>query len=292
MLGGMGAGLTGGSNQVLDMLNKMVDRDIDAQLQEIGKGKTLLDQNMRQYGNARDAMDATRLQINTLLQSQIEQSKSKFASPIAQSKATQAIGLLETQAAPLKAQLAARQALSKAASSSAPPGQLQSALQQLVVSDPETGERYMKKFVPHLGQIAKDEKSAQEVIEKGPELEEFGKVLGKLRKIAIEAGNTGIWNPKSVAEARNLATTANELYRRSGGLGVYKESEAHYIDSLLGGDPTKMGGAIRYLPVLNTQIELFNKKRDMFYKSHGVKAPLNSTGASPMGAGAGYKDKK
>lgn len=116
ILGGLGAGLAGGPNQALEMLNKQIDRDIDAQKSELGRKENLLSANLKQYGNMRDAMAMTRIQQQDLLTSELQQSAAKSQDPLVHARAQAAVGEILHKNAIEQGQLAGRQAIMKAQS--------------------------------------------------------------------------------------------------------------------------------------------------------------------------------
>ncbi len=111
LLSGMGAGLTGGPNLAVEMLNKDIDRDIDAQKANIGKSENLLSAMFKQYGNMRDAVDMTRILKNAQTQDMIRASAAKAQNPLAKAAAEKAIGDLQAKIAPVIYQKNMRQTL-------------------------------------------------------------------------------------------------------------------------------------------------------------------------------------
>ncbi len=123
LLGGAGAGIAHEShNPVLDQLNMQIDRDIKAQEMNLGKKQNLLNANLRQFGNMRDATAMTRVMMNDVVSNQLKAQASKMAGPEAKAAALKAAGVLDMQTAPLLQQIAARKALFKQMSSGAAEG--------------------------------------------------------------------------------------------------------------------------------------------------------------------------
>lgn len=120
ILGGMGAGMTGTSNDALDFLNKQIDRDIDAQRAELGKKETLLSANMKQFNNLHDATQMTKVMQNDMTIAQLKKAEAQASSPIAKARAQQMIGQLEMQVAPMVQQLATRKMLQQGAQQGGP----------------------------------------------------------------------------------------------------------------------------------------------------------------------------
>lgn len=111
ILGGVGAGLAGGENVVLKMLNQQIDRDIDAQKAEVGKRATLLSANLQEFGLMKDAADMTRINMMDMLKGKLQQAAATATSPLAKAQAMQAIGVIDQQTAPVLAQLAMKKAV-------------------------------------------------------------------------------------------------------------------------------------------------------------------------------------
>ena len=111
ILGGMGAGLTHGRNQALDYLNSQIDRDIDSQKANLGKQQSLLAANMHQYGNLRDATEATKAQIQGWTASRLAEAADRSGDPKAQAISQQHIGIIGKEASDRLGNMAMRQTL-------------------------------------------------------------------------------------------------------------------------------------------------------------------------------------
>ena len=109
ILGGIGGG--GQGNAALQALQSHIDRDIDAQKAELGKKANLLDFNLKQYGNMRDAADMTRLQLGSIAGHAINAAGANAQSNLAKANANQAFGQWQTQQAPLIGQMAMRRTI-------------------------------------------------------------------------------------------------------------------------------------------------------------------------------------
>jgi|GEM_PF-4955909 len=101
ILGGIGAGLTHGPNQALQVLQNAIERDIESQKADLGKKQNLYSMNMQRYQNENQADAATRLQMNTMLQAKVQQAAARAGSPFAQAQAQMLLGQLKQQQIPL-----------------------------------------------------------------------------------------------------------------------------------------------------------------------------------------------
>jgi hypothetical protein len=81
ILSGIGAALTGQPSQALMVIDRAIDRDIEAQKLEIGKGKTILDVQLQKYGNERDAIQATRIALGAQALAEMEKAKAMARKP-------------------------------------------------------------------------------------------------------------------------------------------------------------------------------------------------------------------
>lgn len=110
ILGGIGAGLTGGENPALKFINAQINRDIESQKANLGKKENLLSANLRQYGNIRDAMTATRMAYTGMMEAQINKLAAQSKNPLEQARAQQALAKLQLELGPEVQQMAFRQA--------------------------------------------------------------------------------------------------------------------------------------------------------------------------------------
>lgn len=99
VLGGIGAGLTKGPNQAMAMIDKMMDRDLDAQKANLANKHSLYSLNLNRYNNQQMADQSSRLQMATGLQHQISQIAAQTNSAAAQFVAKQMKGDIELQKA-------------------------------------------------------------------------------------------------------------------------------------------------------------------------------------------------
>jgi hypothetical protein len=97
VLGGAGAGLTGGPNQAQAMITNFINQDIDAQKANLGRVNSLLAHNLQQQGNLRAATAITRSQILDLTANQIQRAAAAQGGALAQANAQIAIGPLLQQ---------------------------------------------------------------------------------------------------------------------------------------------------------------------------------------------------
>lgn len=108
-LSGMGSGITGQKNGALELLQKKMDQDLEAQKANKDGDRSLFQMNMEKYKNAELAEAATRLQMNTSMNAQLESIKASTGSLQAKSNAQILQGQLQMQMAQQKHQMAMMQ---------------------------------------------------------------------------------------------------------------------------------------------------------------------------------------
>jgi hypothetical protein len=109
-LGGVAGGMQGTENRALGIIQDAVNKDIDAQKAEIGKKQNMLSLNMAKYNNIQDAAAATKAQLLSITQAQINQAAAKMGSKQALAAAQVANGQIDLQKAALIQQIGASQA--------------------------------------------------------------------------------------------------------------------------------------------------------------------------------------
>lgn len=116
VLGGLGAGALRQENPVMKMLNNEIERNINAQKADLENKHSLLNANRAQFQNEHDAINMTRIMLNDQLTNGLKMAAAKTTDAQSKARALQAVGALESQAAPIMSQLAMRRAVLTGAS--------------------------------------------------------------------------------------------------------------------------------------------------------------------------------
>ena len=102
LLGGLSQGLTGArTNPAWDTISEMLDRDIDGQKAELGRKQSLLSFNLAKYQRLDAATAATRAQLLSIVQAQINMAAAKSNSEIALKNAQMANAQIDLEKAKL-----------------------------------------------------------------------------------------------------------------------------------------------------------------------------------------------
>lgn len=106
-----GAMNTNGTNQVVKYLDTLMEQNLQTQKENLGYKKSLLEANLKQFGNLKDAQTMTRAMQADMLANAIGQAAAKAANPLAKAAAQQAIGELRAKAQVTTNELAKKQAI-------------------------------------------------------------------------------------------------------------------------------------------------------------------------------------
>lgn len=149
ILGGIGAGLTGGENVALKFLNQQIDRNIEAQKQKLGKQRTLLDFYSRKYGTVAAGAQALSALMNLEYASRFEEAGLKAQGPIEKAKANQAAQQFRLKAAEMLYPLEYQRELIKAWQSGRMPDEM---IIRTFVPEAQQGEAFkqLKEYRDHV----------------------------------------------------------------------------------------------------------------------------------------------
>jgi len=87
VLGGIGAGMTKGPNMALEVINRAIDRDINAQTANLDTQKGLLSALMQKYGNLTQAQEVARGILKDRFTRQLEEQAAASGGPVEQAHA-------------------------------------------------------------------------------------------------------------------------------------------------------------------------------------------------------------
>jgi hypothetical protein len=284
-LGGIGAGLTHGPNQALQMIDKLTERDIEAQKTNIGQKNNLFNMNLRRYQDQQMADHATRLQMNEALQSQIRLSAAKSGSMQAQAQGQLLLGQLEQNKAQLLNQFGIAAAKNKVLGAATGEGGIPVTQEHpMLLQDKDyVGKRVV---VNDKAYQASSEKGAEDLRSSAAMLEPIERDINKLRQM----GSSALTDPKLYQEAQGivgrLSMNVNEFngYKRFTDVDdkvIQKQfNNPATLKSLLAGDESN----IDTLKALRGKMQSEYKQKLVNYKegqaqgyapSSMAKLPLN-----------------
>lgn len=242
---------TNNPNAATNFLKFQMEQSMKAQEMNLQAKQNLLSSNIHQFGNLRDAQDATRLMMADQLQAQINQAAAKAASPMAKAQALSAMGEINRAYAPLALQVSMRQALMGLVNHGGAPGAVDQTLNYMEAMSPGSSKEYRERYVPgfvgnggpfasvSVPEPARNSLSAYQNVDR---------LINEAKGMANKP-----WTSMSPAERAKGQTLLGELQsqiRTAEEQGVYKESEANFMKGLLGGNPASALAKISTEPKL------------------------------------------
>lgn len=98
ILGGIGGGIDrSGQNPAMDFLNKQIQNDLTAQIENRNNKNTIFNAMEKQYGNKKDALNMTHAFLIAKQMNDISQAAAKFGTPLAMARRDQALGPLQQE---------------------------------------------------------------------------------------------------------------------------------------------------------------------------------------------------
>lgn len=243
ILGGMGAGMTGGPNFAYQKMQTDIDRDIQAQKDDLGRKQNLLSNNLAQTSNLRQAMDLTRLQMNDMLSSKLKMSADQAQDPMQKAAALKASGALDMQSGQLQHQISVQRAMMGGGGGQSPEDSFQRRMQFLRMNGQDKlAEDIEKKHAAGVPGQASNELTP----DNRDELRNKSLFDQKLSDfIDFAKKNNGSLDPQIIAQGKAKSAELNGLYRQATHGGVYKQGENEFINNLIDSNPTKFMNTLR-----------------------------------------------
>jgi hypothetical protein len=276
ILGGFGA-MAGQQNLAYQALQNNITRDIDAQKSNLGKSESMLNNNLQQFGNLRDATQWQHIMSQDIIAHQLQQQAASMAPGMAQAKADQLAGQLRQDSSQQVAQMGMRRAMMNLTAGSQSPQQFNSYLSMLRVMNPEMAKEMERRYVPNVGvasvpvpQAVRDQLNAHQQLDSTiKDLHQFVNSHSTMVPGTPEY-NTGV--------QKALALQAGV---REGLLGtVYKAGEQPLLDKFISSNPAGMFKTLRTIPQLNELLSANTRRFNQLKQSVGLPVPpgVNSSG--------------
>lgn len=111
---GLLVGGLGGSDQASKFVDQQIENDINAQKAELGKKQNLLDFNMKQFGNLKDATEMTRIMQMDIVKDNLALAAAKVGDPMRKAKLLEDVANYQKNIDERTAKVAAARAVSQA----------------------------------------------------------------------------------------------------------------------------------------------------------------------------------
>jgi hypothetical protein len=264
LLGGIGAGLTHGNNQAAEMIQKSIDRDIDAQKNDQSKTYNLYQMNKQNLGSDLAAHAATENQLLSGLKYKLMQAGANAATPMAKAALDQGLAQISQKQAYNNALLGMDAGLSGKASGSE--GDFVGSLNMADRINPAAAKRAREQYVPGVG-VAKVPVTPADR-ESLTEMDNFQKLADKAKNFSATKGRT--LNPFSAdaQEAKDLMNQGQLSIGKLVGLNRINEFEAKKYTEMF-----KDPGALNTPQAIKSYEDLSNviaAKKKAMYQNLGI----------------------
>jgi hypothetical protein len=261
---------TSNPNAAVNFLKFQMEQNLQAQSRNLESKNNLLNANLKQFGNLRDATEMTRLMQNDTLAHQLDMAAAKAATPLAAARAQQMAGQLRLQTAPQAQQFAMRRAMISMANGMQghDPGTVDHMLAYMRVMNPEMAKEMESRYVPGVGMasVPLSNDIRTEILGK----QEFDTLARKYLKFAQQ--HSGSFSPAEIAQGRAMATSLANAYRNATHGGVYKEGEQEMINTVIPSDPTRFFNSLRTNPKIKELITENAMNSNLLKKQYGLPA--------------------
>lgn len=161
ILGGIGGGLTRQENPALKFLQYQIDKSVEAQKMRLGRYPTLLQNNLNQTNNMRQAMETTRAQIAEITAKKLEKAAAMYGDEVAAAQAMQAAGKIR------QTMVAGPMMRSNVMALATSPSMTGSKINQLINQTsglmPEVANDIRERYVPTVDAVADKKMSDQDI---------------------------------------------------------------------------------------------------------------------------------
>lgn len=272
---------TGRPNAAIEMLNRQMDQNLQAQAQNLNSKNNLLAANMHQFGNLNDAMKMTKVMQSDMVANQLRAEAARATDPMAKARALEAAGKIEREYSPLFMQLNVKRALLDAANNNQSGGGSQhnpdQLMQYLRIMDPAQAKEMESRYVPTLGfaSVPLPEKTRDEVVARQGLQEQ----IHNLRQWA--KAHTGSLNPEEVNYGKALSNSVQDAYRRANGQGVFREAESNFVKGIVAEDPTAFLNKFRVDPKYKALEDSNMMQLNSVKKLHGLPVGSKADSLAP-----------
>lgn len=259
---------TNSPNAAVNFLKFQMEQNLNAQAKNLDSKNNLLQANMRQFGNLKDATEMTRLMQNDIVTQQLQSAAAKAQNPMAKAAALKAAGQLQMEAAPMFQQFAMKRALMGLSQTNNPQA-VDQMLGYLRVMNPEMAKEMEGRYVPGVGMASVP--LTPEVRGKLVGMQELNTAANDL--LGFVKTHTTL-NPysKEYAIGQQKALALQSMVRE-GKLGtVYREGEQPLLDKFVNSNPAGALKMIQTVPKLQELMHSNSMQMNTLKRSVGLPA--------------------
>lgn len=264
LLSGIGSGLQGhgAQNIALNVIDKEIDRDIDAQKTELGKKQTLFSENLRLLGDARAARAATKAQLLSVAQTQANAIAARSGSKEATAKMQMINAGVDIQKAQLNRQAKMFSMLTNEGGSN-PDG----VISYLRVYDPPKAKEMEARYVPSIGigSVPVPEKVRDQLVAH-KQLDDAARDLNAW----VKTHSTVLPGTPDYNVGAQKAQVLQQLIRHGQLQTVYREGEQPLLDKMVNSNPAGFLKGYSTEPKLKELIESNHRQFNTLKQGYGL----------------------
>jgi len=267
-----GFGGSQGLKNFNDMTQYEINNNIEAQRQNLTSANNLLRANLERYRNVKDAFDATRLQYGVMVNHYGELAAAKAATPAAKAQMNLALSDFNAKyMAPLTMQLGIRRAFANLNNSNNPDA-IASGINLLRASPggEKMAEDMTARFVPGIGLASNP--VPQPVRDRITAHQDMNRIIDKVSNFNKLHPNAQM-SIKDRAEAQTLMSELQSSVRTAEDQGVFKKSDAEFLNGEIGKGPASFFHAWNTDPHIKQLKEIKQADYQNLLKNAGLPIP-------------------
>jgi hypothetical protein len=250
-------------NAAVNFLNKQMEMNLTAQTSEMIKKQNVLSSLQNKFRNMHDTMDFMRLTNAQMAQNQLGAAAAKATggpNGLAAMAAQQAVGQLQQQYAPLQQKIAMSQTMMKMAGSPTGDPDLdvaqatKMARYATAMGNTDMAKQWQEATVPGIGVTKNLAPVPDKVRSQIATHKNLMNLLNQAQSLSQKSGTATSWD--QIQGGRTLVNELTSALRTAEDQGVYKESDAKFLQSTIGSNPAGAMAAFTSSPQLKELISL------------------------------------
>ena len=265
-------GMIIGGGATADFLNHQMNMDLQGQIAEAGKRQNLLQANIQQFGNVHQALMATNIMQKDLIAQEMQKAINKEAAPLKKAQLMQQLGQLN-QSTAMQAWKFSLMDSMKHLNGQAPDAQAEMVNHARIVDPEGLGKLLSDSYVPGVGISSSYSPIPQQDKSRIAEYRNVFRMLDEATNFKQDNPNAA-WSIQDRAKASTLMQNLGNEIRVAADMGVFKQSEAAMMNSMLGKNPAGFLSAWHTDP----KLQEFKKLKQLEYKnlldSYNLPSPV------------------
>lgn len=276
-------------NAALEFLKYNMDKNMQAQISNLGAKESMLSANLRQFGNMKDAATMTQIMQSDMVANELQQAAAKAATPMAKANALNAAGQLQQEMAPKFQEFAMRRAMINMANGNGDPNAIDHMLGYMRAVNPQMAKEMEGRYVPGVG-LGKVEvpQAVREQLVAGQTLQN---TAADVLNYSQKHTNLIPGSPEYNVGMQKAAILQQRI--REGLLGtVFRESEKPLLNKLVDDNPAGFLKSVSTQPKLREILQSNSMQLNTLKQNYGLptnNAPVQMEGQTIVNKSTGER---